>query len=155
MTILAKYFEKYPEDADKVVLNVKGGLGPNLIPRGDKQGIVQSLENCLNALGPVGRINVFAAARKDPTVDYVHDTLGAINEYVRAGRIDGVSCSELNAKSLRDAAKTVKIDFLEIELSLFHLDAITDGTLKACHELGITVGAYCKCLNPHGNSSLY
>lgn len=151
---MSKYFEKYPEDATKVVLNVKGGLGPNLIPRGDKESMVQSLENCLKALGPVGRINVFAAARKDPNIDYVNDTLGTINEYVKAGKIDGISCSELNANSLRNAAKTVKIDFLEIELSLFHLDAITNGTLKACYELGITVGAYCKCLSLLVNSSV-
>ena len=34
LTLLKKYYEKYPEDADKVLLNIKGGTLPILRPDG-------------------------------------------------------------------------------------------------------------------------
>lgn len=34
LTLLKKYYEKYPEDADKVVLNIKSGVRPGLKPDG-------------------------------------------------------------------------------------------------------------------------
>ncbi|KAM0341759.1 hypothetical protein ACHAPU_009892 [Fusarium lateritium] len=142
LTLIHRYLEKYPEDADRIVLTIKGGLGPNYVPLGTKENIRQSIDNCIETLGPVGRIASFEAARKDPDVDYEEDTLTAINEYVKEGKIDGISCSELNADTLRSAAKKFKITALEIELSLFTTDPLTNGLLEACGELNIAVLAY-------------
>lgn len=54
LTLLNKYFEKYPEDADKVVLNVKGGTRPGLKPDGSAAYMRESVENCLRMLGSRG-----------------------------------------------------------------------------------------------------
>ena len=85
LTLLNKYFAKYPEDANKIVLNIKGAYSPFSGPKGSKEDTAKSINTCLSTLGPVGRINQFEAARKDLTVDYEDDTLATINSYVKAG----------------------------------------------------------------------
>lgn len=145
LTLLSRYFAKYPEDAEKVVLNVKGALEPDRTPSGSKDATQQSIDNVIRMLGPVGRIDQFQAARKDPTVDYEKDTLSTIEKNVRDGKVGGISCSEINAKTLRSAAKSFNITALEIELSLFTTEPLTNGVLEACAELDIPVLAYCKC----------
>ncbi|KLP12099.1 putative pyridoxine 4-dehydrogenase [Fusarium fujikuroi] len=142
LALMRRYLEKYPEDADRIVLTIKGGMGPNYVPLGTKENIRRSIDDCLETLGPVGRIASFEIGRKDPNVDYEEDTLAAISEYVKDGKIDGISCSELNANTLRSAVKKFKITALEIELSLFTTGPLTNGLLEVCGELGIPVLAY-------------
>ncbi|KAI5465874.1 NADP-dependent oxidoreductase domain-containing protein [Mariannaea sp. PMI_226] len=142
LTLLRRYLEKYPEDASRIVLNIKGGLGPDYQPRGSKEGIRASIENCLNTLGPSGHIDQFEAARKDPKINYVDDTLATIDEYVEAGKIGGISTSEISATTLREASKKYNITSVEVEMSLFYNDPMTNGLLEACAELNVTVLAY-------------
>ncbi|KAF9770059.1 hypothetical protein IL306_012439 [Fusarium sp. DS 682] len=142
LALIRRYLEKYPEDSDRIVLTIKGGLGPNYVPLGTKENIRRSIDDCIKTLGTVGRIASFEIGRKDPNVHYEDDTLATINEYVNEGKIDGISCSELNANTLRSAAKKFKIAALEIELSLFTTDPLTNGLLEACGELDIPVLAY-------------
>ncbi|KAF4473137.1 aldo keto reductase [Fusarium agapanthi] len=142
LALMRRYLEKYPKDADRIVLTIKGGLGPNYVPLGTKENIRRSIDDCLKTLGPVGRIASFEIGRKDPNVDYEEDTLAAISKYVKDGKIDGISCSELNANTLRSAAKKFKITALEIELSLFTTEPLTNGLLEVCAELDIPVLAY-------------
>ncbi|KAG5744052.1 hypothetical protein H9Q69_012813 [Fusarium xylarioides] len=142
LALMRRYLEKYPEDADRIVLTIKGGLGPNYVPLGTKENIRRSIDDCLETLGPVGRIASFEIGRKDPNVDYEEDTLAAISAYVKDGKIDGISCSELNANTLRSAARKFKTTALEIELSLFTTDPLTNGLLEVCGELDIPVLAY-------------
>lgn len=142
--LLRRYLERYPEDASRIVVNIKGALGRDYVPRGSKAGIRESIDECIRTLGPNGRINQFEAARKDPKVDYTEETLAAIEEYVKAGKIDGISCSEINADTLRKAAEKYTITSIELELSLFYNEPMTNGLLEACGELNIPVLAYCK-----------
>ena len=57
---------------------------------------------------------------------------------------DGIACSEINSSTLREAAKAFKITSLEIELSMFRTEPLTNGLLKTCAELDIPVLAYCE-----------
>lgn len=66
LTLLEKYFIKYPEDIDKVLLNIKGALQPGLISDGSPKSVRQSVERCLDMLGGKGNINVFECGRRDP-----------------------------------------------------------------------------------------
>lgn len=93
-------------------------------------------------MGPKGTIAQFEAARKDPNANYVEETLAAIDEYVKAGKIGGISCSEINANTLREAASKFTITAVEVELSLFYNEPMTNGLLEACAELNIPVLAY-------------
>lgn len=145
LTILNRYFEKYPEDADKIVLNIKGAVVPKeRRPSGSKEVVSASIENCLKMLGPHGHIDQFEAARKDLNHDYEKETLRTIKSFVKSGKIGGIACSEINAATLRSAAKSFDITALEIELSLFHLDPLTNGLLEAAGELNIPILAYGK-----------
>ncbi|KAH6998420.1 NADP-dependent oxidoreductase domain-containing protein [Ilyonectria sp. MPI-CAGE-AT-0026] len=140
--LLRRYLERYPEDAARIVVNIKGGLGRDYKPRGSKEGIRESIDACLQTLGPKGTIAQFEAARKDPNANYVEETLAAIDEYVKAGKIGGISCSEINANTLREAASKFTITAIEVELSLFYNEPMTNGLLEACAELNIPVLAY-------------
>lgn len=74
--------------------------------------------------------------------------MAAIDEYVKAGKIGGISCSEINANTLREAASKFTITAVEVELSLFYNEPMTNGLLEACAELNIPVLAYCKSPAP-------
>lgn len=145
LTLLRSYFEKYPKDASKIVLNVKGGMTPAFAPDGSKEGIAGSIDRVLSMLGPLGHVNQFEAARKDPNVGYESVTLKTIQSYVEEGKIDGISVSEISAATLRSAVKAgYKITALEVELSLFQTEPLTNGIVEACAELDIPILAYCK-----------
>ncbi|UNI15592.1 Pyridoxine 4-dehydrogenase [Purpureocillium takamizusanense] len=142
LSMLRRYLAAHPEDADRIVLNVKGGLGPDMSPAGSRKDVAKSLDNVLRMLGPQGRIAQFEVGRKDPNVDYEEETLATIDEYVKSGKIGGISLSEVSAATIRSAAERFKITAVETELSLFHTDPLTNGILEACGELDIPVVAY-------------
>jgi pyridoxine 4-dehydrogenase len=48
LQLLNAYFEKYPEDAEKVVLSIKGGLVPGQMrPDGSQKNVQRSIDECL------------------------------------------------------------------------------------------------------------
>lgn len=144
LVLLRKYFEKYPEDADNIVLNIKGAFDmATHTPNGSKEFVSQSIDSCLEALGPVGRIDQFEPARKDLKTPF-DETLATIQGYVKMGKVGSVACSELGEDTLRQVAKKYNVTSLEIELSLFRVEPLTNGLLAACAELDILVLAYCK-----------
>jgi aryl-alcohol dehydrogenase-like predicted oxidoreductase len=59
---LEKYFTKYPEDADKVVLSIKGGLN-NMLPDGSPENVRRSVDTCINLLKGKKKIDIFECAR--------------------------------------------------------------------------------------------
>jgi pyridoxine 4-dehydrogenase len=77
LTLLNKYYAKYPQDAEKVVLNIKGDCRPNLESDGSPEFVKQSVANCLQMLGEKGRIDMFECARRDPNVP-LQQTLSAL-----------------------------------------------------------------------------
>ncbi|OCL03361.1 Aldo/keto reductase [Glonium stellatum] len=141
LTLLKKYYEKYPEDADKVVLNIKGATRPGLKPDGSPEYVRISVDNCLEMLGGRGKIHMFECARKDPNVP-LEQTLRALAELVDEGKIGGVALSEVSADTIRKAAKITKIVVVEIELSLFCTEPLSNGITNACAELNIPILAY-------------
>ena len=138
LTLLKKYYTKYPQDAEKVVLNIKGACRPNLEPDGSPEFVKQSVANCLQMLGEKGRIDIFECARRDPNVP-LEQTLSALQELVNEGKIGGVALSEVSAATIREAAKITKIVAVEVELSLWSTEPLTNGIAKACAELKIPI----------------
>jgi pyridoxine 4-dehydrogenase len=57
--LLRYYFEKYPEDAEKVVINIKGAFAMSTGPTGSPEGIRASVEEALKVLGGVKTIDIF------------------------------------------------------------------------------------------------
>lgn len=140
--LLNEYFTEYPEDADKVVLSIKGGLGVNEFrPNGSPENIKRSIDACLKVLDGKKFIDLFEPARVDPNTP-IEVTVAAIDEYVKAGKIGGISLSEVSAESIRKAAKVAKISAVEVEFSLFSTDILSNGIAQACAELEIPIVAY-------------
>ncbi|KAL6719445.1 hypothetical protein ACLMJK_003685 [Lecanora helva] len=140
LQLLNYYFTKHPEDKDKIVISIKGGFGA-AGPDGSRQGIRNSIENCLKILDGKKAIEIFKPARVDPKVD-IEDTVAAIAEYVKAGKIGGVGLSEVGAKTIRRAHAVYPISAVEVEYSLFSTDLQDNGVGATCAELGIPIVAY-------------
>jgi pyridoxine 4-dehydrogenase len=140
LTLLNKYFTKYPEDASKVVLSIKGGL-KNFVPDGSPENIKNSIENCMRLLDGKKDIDIFEPARVDKNIP-IEITLKALEEHVKAGHIKGIALSEVSAATITRAVKVTKIVAVEVELSLWSLDILSNGVTKACAEYNIPVIAY-------------
>lgn len=140
--LLNAYFTKYPEDASKVVLSIKScfdlraGKAHN-----DAASVKAHIENCLKVLDGKCQIDLFQPARLDPDVP-VEETMGAIAEYVKAGKIGSVGLSECSAASVRKAVQVCPITAVEVELSLFETGILSNGVADACKEFGIPIIAY-------------
>jgi pyridoxine 4-dehydrogenase len=61
--LLQYYFNKYPEDADKVVLTLKGAYAHATGPDGSAEGIRKSVEDSLKILDNTKSIDVFILGR--------------------------------------------------------------------------------------------
>ena len=72
----------------------------------------------------------------------IEDTVGALAELVRAGKIRHIGLSEVNADTLRRAAAVHPITAVQSEFSLWTRDVVTDGVLAAARELGTALVAY-------------
>ncbi|KAI1148862.1 NADP-dependent oxidoreductase domain-containing protein [Nemania diffusa] len=101
----------------------------------------ESIENCLALLGDKAMIDTWEMARRTTQEEYIQ-SLRVIDSYVQAGKIGGVTLSEVNAKTIRQAVKVVKVVGVEVELSLFYTEPLRNGICAACAEFGIPVFAY-------------
>ena len=141
LTLLEEYFTKYPEDAEKVVLSIKGGL-VNLTPDGSPEGVRRSMDNCLKLLNGKKSIDIFEYARVDKNVP-IETTLKTLEEeYVKTGKLGGIALSEVSAATIERAAKATKIVAVEVELSLWSTDIFQNGIAETCAKFGIPVVAY-------------
>ncbi|OIW35547.1 putative pyridoxal reductase [Coniochaeta ligniaria NRRL 30616] len=145
-TLLSRYFAKYPEDADRVILSIKGAVGDPakgvMRPDGSPEEIGRSIETTLSQLGGTKKqIELFEAARIDRSKP-LSVTLGAIKSYVDRGLVGGISLSEVSAATIHEAVKIAKVEAVEVELSMWSTDVLTNGVAAACAEHGIPLVAY-------------
>ncbi|NDQ57897.1 MAG: aldo/keto reductase [Acidipila sp.] len=96
-------------------------------------------EASLRRLG-VETIDLYYLHRVDPSTP-IEDTVGAMAELVRQGKVRYLGLSEAAVGTLRRACKVHPITALQSEYSLWTRDP-EDGGLAACRELGIGFVAY-------------
>lgn len=144
LVLMEKYFTKYPEDASKVVLSIKGGINTAThAPDSSPEGVRTSLDNCIAQLKGKKKIDLFECARVDPKTPIEWTMKVLEEEYVKTGKIGGISLSEVGAATIERAAKVVtKIEAVEVELSLWATEPLTNGITEVCAKHGITVVAY-------------
>jgi aryl-alcohol dehydrogenase-like predicted oxidoreductase len=99
----------------------------------------QAVEKSLKRL-KIDTIDLYYAHRVDPQVP-VEETVGAMGELVKEGKIRYVGLSEASASSLRKAYKEYPIAALQSEYSLLTRD-VEGEILDTCRELGITLVPY-------------
>jgi aryl-alcohol dehydrogenase-like predicted oxidoreductase len=74
----------------------------------------------------------------------IEETVQAMAELKKAGKIGAIGLSEISARTLRRAYKVHPIDAIQVEYSPFSME-IEDpkiDLLRTCRELGVTVVAY-------------
>jgi aryl-alcohol dehydrogenase-like predicted oxidoreductase len=129
---------------DQVVLatkfgNVRGPQGEFLGVRGDAQYVQECCDASLSRL-KVDVIDLYYQHRVDPKVP-IEETVGAMAELVRAGKVRHLGLSEAAPETIRRAAKVHPIAALQTEYSLWSREP-EDGILAAVRELGIGFVAY-------------
>ncbi|CAG8113602.1 unnamed protein product [Penicillium olsonii] len=140
--LLNKYFTKYPENAEKVVLSIKGGLKKGqLVPDCSEANIRRSVDECLHQLDGKKSIDIFECARQDPQVP-VEQTIEVLAKYVQEGKIGGIGLSEVDADTIRRAHKVHPIAAVEVEMSMWSTDILENDIAKTCAELNIPIVAY-------------
>ncbi|SPO00947.1 probable pyridoxine 4-dehydrogenase [Cephalotrichum gorgonifer] len=142
MTLLERYFSRYPEDATKVVLSMKGALGEHLVPDSSPEGLRRSVDNITGQLKGRKAVDLFECARRDPNRP-LEETLGILKkEYIDTGKIGGISLSEVSAATIHEAVKVTKVAAVEVELSLWSTDPLENGVAAACAQYNIPLVAY-------------
>lgn len=132
--ILKHYFTEYPEDAAKVVLSIKGAYdAPIATPDCSPEGIRKAVEEAISVLDGTKKIDIFQCARVDPKIP-IETSVKALGELVAEGKIGGIGLSEVNATTTRRAHAVHPISAVEVELSLFSTDPITQGLVATCQE---------------------
>jgi aryl-alcohol dehydrogenase-like predicted oxidoreductase len=130
---------------DEVVLATKFGFmrdpaNPAARPiNGRPEYVKQAADASLQRLG-VDHIDLYYQHRVDPNVP-IEETVGAMADLVRTGKVRYLGLSEASAATLRRAYTVHPITALQSEYSLWSRD-IEDEVLPACRELGIGVVAY-------------
>ncbi|CUR46842.1 Aldo-keto reductase [Alloalcanivorax xenomutans] len=106
---------------------------------GSPDYVRESVEGSLRRLG-VETIDLYYQHRVDPQVP-IEDTVGAMADLVREGKVRYLGLSEAAPDTLRRAQAVHPISALQSEYSLWTRDP-EDGVLDTCRELGISFVAY-------------
>ena len=106
---------------------------------GRPEYVRSSCEASLKRLG-VAYIDLYYQHRVDPKTP-IEETIGAMAELVREGKVRYLGLSEAGPDTLRRAAKVHRITALQSEYSLWSRDP-ENGILETCRELGIGFVAY-------------
>jgi aryl-alcohol dehydrogenase-like predicted oxidoreductase len=106
---------------------------------GRPEYVREACEASLRRLG-VDVIDLYYQHRVDPKVP-IEETVGAMAELVRAGKVRYLGLSEAAPATIRRACAVHPISALQTEYSLWTRDP-EDGVLQACRELGVGFVAY-------------
>jgi aryl-alcohol dehydrogenase-like predicted oxidoreductase len=131
---------------DKVVLATKFGNTPDGV-KGHPDYVMQACEASLKRLG-VDHIDLYYQHRVDPKVP-VEDTVGAMAQLVKQGKVRHIGLSEAAPETIRRAAAVSAIAAVQSEYSLMYRE-VGEETLPVCRELNIAFVAY----SPLGRSLL-
>jgi aryl-alcohol dehydrogenase-like predicted oxidoreductase len=129
---------------DKVVLATKFGIkmGADVRTRtidGSPAYVKAACDASLQRLR-VDVIDLYYQHRVDPSTP-IEDTVGAMADLVKAGKVRYLGLSEAGPETLRRACRVHPITALQTEYSLWSRDP-EDGLLATCRELGIGFVAY-------------
>lgn len=119
--------------------NVRGEDGSFQGVNGRPEYVRASCDASLARLG-VDHVDLYYQHRVDGTVP-IEETVGAMAELVRAGKVRFLGLSEASPRTIRRAHAAHPVSALQTEYSLWTRDP-EDEVLPACRELGIGFVAY-------------
>ncbi|KAI8998519.1 aldo/keto reductase [Trametes punicea] len=142
LELLARFFEKYPQYADRTFLSVKGGNKENsLTPDSSPENLRRSVDKVNAALSGTKRLDLFECARVAKNVA-VEDAIRTLAELKKEGKFDHIGMSECSAQTLKRANAVHPIAAVEIEVSVWSYEEETKRVIATAKELGIPVIAY-------------
>jgi len=143
--LIGKWFAK-TGNRDKVFLATKFSIfvnpdGSRTI-RGDAPYVKEACAKSLKRLG-IDTIDLYYAHRTDPNTP-IEETVGAMAELVKEGKVRYLGLSECSAETLRRAHKVHPISAVQVEYSPFYtgIESAEVGLKQACEELGVAIVAY-------------
>lgn len=138
--LVGKYFEKFPEDKDKICLSIKGDLNlERFTPDGSAEQLQNDIEKISKYIGKTGKkLDIYCLGRIDPNLG-VEVSVQALKKYLDAGDNKGICLSECSAESIRKALKIAPICAVEIEYSLWSREAEENGVFQICAENNIPI----------------
>jgi aryl-alcohol dehydrogenase-like predicted oxidoreductase len=128
---------------DRVIIATKFGMEMGKGQKGASPKYVpQAIEASLSRLR-TNWIDLYQLHQPDPKTP-IADTLSALEELVRAGKVREIGCSNFTVEQIREAAKAAKgARFVSVqnEFSLFHRDP-EKGVLQECEKQGMSFLPY-------------
>ena len=124
---------------DDVVLATKFGWAPDR-GHGSSEYVRDAIDGSLGRLR-TDRVDLYYLHKPDPDTP-IAETLGALDEIVRAGKVRAIGCSNFSAAQLADADRvareqgTTRFTALQNEYNLLKRDDDVD-VLPLCRELGV------------------
>jgi aryl-alcohol dehydrogenase-like predicted oxidoreductase len=97
--------------------------------------VQEACDASLKRLG-IAQIDLYYLHRVDPNVA-IEDTIGAMAQLVKSGKVRYLGLSEVSAQTLERAHKVHPITAVQSEYSLWTRDPEEDGVLETCERLGV------------------
>lgn len=142
--LLGRYLKQNPNHRQQLVLATKFGIirdtqGAFVGYNGSPEYVKKACDASLLRLG-VDHIDLYYQHRMDPNVP-IEDTVGAMADLVKEGKISYLGLSEAGPDTLKRATTEFPISVLQSEYSLWsrHLE---EEILPSCKTLGIGLVAY-------------
>jgi aryl-alcohol dehydrogenase-like predicted oxidoreductase len=135
---------------DEVVLATKFGMdmgenGPSVRPRGSAQYVREAVEASLSRL-QADVIDLYQYHRPDGETP-IEETLGALDELVKEGKVRHIGCSNFSAQELEEAAGAARENGLTSFVSLQNEYSLLEREIEAdiaplCEQLGVGILPY-------------
>ncbi len=127
--VIATKFARRMDNATPGEMSTVGQLD------GSADHVRASIDGSLERLG-TDHVDLFYQHRVDPNVE-IEETVGAMAELVKQGKVRHIGLSEAAAETIRRAHAVHPITAVQTEYSLWSRDPETNGVLATCRELGI------------------
>ncbi|CCM02341.1 uncharacterized protein FIBRA_04435 [Fibroporia radiculosa] len=142
LQLLARFFDKYPDYAERTFLSVKGGAPANSLGLDSSpENLRRSVDAINAALRGTKKLDLFECARVDPKYP-VEEVIKILVGLKNEGKFSHIGMSECAAETLRRGHAVHPIAIVEIEVSLWSYESETKKVIATAQELGIAVAAY-------------
>ncbi|ORY52927.1 aldo/keto reductase [Rhizoclosmatium globosum] len=144
--LIGRFFAENSAARDNVFLATKFGIRRDPVTKlplgldSSPAYVRAACEASLERLG-VKSIDLYYQHRVDPNTP-IEDTVKAMAELVKEGKVKYLGLSEASAETIRRAHKIHPITAYQVEYSPWTTDIEDNGILETCNELGIAVIAY-------------
>jgi aryl-alcohol dehydrogenase-like predicted oxidoreductase len=141
--IVARALREWSGPRDEVRVATKGGIvrpGGEWRPHGKPEHLRAACDASLKNLG-VSSIFLYQFHCPDPDV-YFPDSVGAIAELQRQGKVQHVGLSNVDVAHIRQARKILSVAAVQNRCNVFERSPLTTGVVDACERDGIAFIAH-------------